>query len=228
MRGAGGEGLVIGHRAQARSISGGSAYMLSKRIVDMTVAALVLIVLLPLWSVIALAIKVTSPGPVLFRGTVVGRDGVPFRYYKFRSMRVEADNRIHQEWIKRYVSGNGLEDAGAGQFKLLGDPRVTAVGRIIRKLSLDEVPQLFNVLNGTMSIVGPRPPTQYEVDLFDDDARETLSVLPGLTGLAQVRARGKASYQRRIELDLEYVRTRSLALDLKIMAATPLVMLAGA
>src|SRR5581483_10573771 len=185
-------------------MGGGSLYALCKRGLDVTIAALVLALLSPLWGLIALAIKLTSRGPVLFRGTVVGLNGVPFQYYKFRSMRADSDNRIHQEWVRRYVAGTGLEGAGDGQFKLLADPRVTPVGRIIRKLSLDEIPQLLNVLNGTMSIVGPRPPTPYEAELFDDAARETLSVLPGLTRLSQIRARGKASYQQRLELDLEY------------------------
>ncbi len=222
-------------------------YTLAKRVLETFVAFSILILLSPLWLLVSLAIRLTSPGPVLFRGQVVGKDGREFTYYKFRSMAHNNDNTQHRFFIERYVQ-TGLkttvtasadssvepiaavspaEERAAPAFKLTGDDRVTRVGRIIRKLSLDEVPQMLNVIRGEMAIVGPRPPVVYEYKIYDDWCKQRLSVRPGITGLAQVRARGRATFDQMVALDLQYIQTRSLRGDLKIMLITPWTMLKG-
>lgn len=182
---------------------------LLSRALDLAVASLALILLLPVFAVTAVAVKVTSPGPILFSHERAGRNGRPFRVLKFRSM------RVNQE-IPAELKAE-LEE----RFKLTGDPRVTPVGRILRRTSLDELPQLFNVIAGDMAIVGPRPVTRVEVDRkYGEHAAEVLSVKPGLTGLWQVSGRSLLSYEDRVRLDLEYVRTRSIRGDLGIMLRT--------
>jgi lipopolysaccharide/colanic/teichoic acid biosynthesis glycosyltransferase len=221
-----------------------------KRALDLGVACLLLLLLVPLLAVAALAIKLTSRGPVLYRGTVIGRDGVPFTYYKLRSMVVDADDLPHRHFIEEYVAAAAGRHAApahgrtsragerAGRYaaaraetepvhKLIDDPRITPVGHVLRKTSLDEVPQMWNVIRGEMSLVGPRPPVPYEHELYTDYHRQRLAVLPGITGLAQVRARSRASFDEMIEIDLEYIRRRSLALDLVVMARTIGVVLTG-
>jgi lipopolysaccharide/colanic/teichoic acid biosynthesis glycosyltransferase len=164
------------------------------------------------------AIKLDSPGPALFRNTVIGRNAVPFTYFKFRSMRIDSGDDEHRAFIEKYVRENGgTESDGQMIFKFVGDRRVTRIGRFIRKLSFDEVPQLINVLRGEMSIVGPRPPLRYEYELYDGYAKQRLAVMPGLTGLQQVEARHTASFSDKIEMDLDYIRRRSLWLDISIM-----------
>ena len=145
------------------------------------VCAAALIILSPLWLLIALLIKLTSPGPVFYRGTVVGKGGRVFRYYKFRSMRADSDNKAHKEWLEKFVKEDAAfaEDASGQQvFKVVNDPRITSIGRWIRKLSLDEAPQMINVLKGDMSLVGPRPPVPYEYEHYDEVARQRVSVDP--------------------------------------------------
>jgi lipopolysaccharide/colanic/teichoic acid biosynthesis glycosyltransferase len=197
-------------------------YELTKRGLETLLALFILVVFSPLWLLVALAIKLGSPGPVLYRGQVVGKNGREFTYYKFRSMYHNNDNTLHRLFIQHYVNQTAIE------FKLTNDRRVTKAGKLLRKLSLDEIPQLLNVIRGEMAIVGPRPPLVYEYELYDATAHQRLAVLPGITGLAQVQARGKASFQQMFELDLEYIEKRSLWLDLKIMLKTPIVMLEGA
>jgi lipopolysaccharide/colanic/teichoic acid biosynthesis glycosyltransferase len=190
----------------------------------------------PLWLAIAAAIKLSSPGPVLFSRTVIGRRGYPFVYYKFRTMYHGNDDSTHRAFLERYVKQDkpfAVErDPGTGKessvFKVVGDSRVTSIGRLLRRLSLDEIPQLLNVLRGETSLVGPRPPLECEYQLYDDATRARLDVLPGLTGLAQVRGRGRLSFSEMVALDLEYVRRRSLLLDLQIMIATVTVLCRGA
>lgn len=204
-------------------------YDWGKRLGETLIALVVLVGLAPLWAILALLIKITSPGPVLFRGRVVGQGGREFTYYKFRSMRHNNDNSQHKAFIERYVKQASASPAdGSPQFKLTNDGRVTSVGRFIRKFSLDEVPQLINVVRGEMAIVGPRPPVPYEFALYDDWCKQRLLVLPGITGLAQVKARGTASFNEMVALDFEYIQQRSLSLDWQIMLKTPLVMLKGA
>lgn len=211
-------------------------YDQGKRVLDCLVAAGVLLGLSPIWLAIAAAIKLTSPGPVFFTRTVIGRRGQPFTYYKFRTMRHNNDDSAHRAFLERYVKENkpfAVErDPETGEerpiFKVVRDPRVTRVGSFLRRTSLDEVPQLINVLRGEMSVVGPRPPVEFEYRLYDDTTKARLAVLPGLTGLAQVRGRGNASFAKMVALDMEYSRRRSLLLDIKIMFATIRVLARGA
>lgn len=173
-----------------------------KRVVDLFVSLVALALLSPLWLLVALAIVLESRGGAFYRQERIGRDGRPFRLWKFRSMVVGAEYR------------------GAGALVERNDARVTRVGRIIRKASLDEIPQLFNVVSGEMSVVGPRPGLRYQVELYDDVQRRRLLVKPGVTGWAQVNGRNSIEWPRRIELDLEYVERVSLGMDLKILLLT--------
>lgn len=212
------------------------AYELAKRALDVSVAALVLAGLAPLWLLLAGLVRLTSPGPALYRSTVIGRHGRPFTYYKLRTMVVGGDDTVHRRFIAGYVQSDrpftAEADPATGQrrevYKVVGDRRVTLLGRWLRRTSLDEAPQLINVLRGEMSLVGPRPPVPYEYELYDDWARQRLLVRPGITGLAQVQARGTASFSAMVALDLAYIRQRSLRLDLRILLATPRAMLRGA
>ncbi len=206
-------------------------YLFMKRAVDLGVASCSLIVLSPVFLVVSVAIKLTSPGPVLFRGTVHGRNGEPFTYYKFRSMVAGGDTSQHKRFIRDYVlhgKGHTDEDTGEEVYKLTGDPRVTGIGKIIRRLSIDEFPQMINVLRGEMSIVGPRPPVPYEYELYDDRMKQRLLVKPGITGLNQIRRRSQSSFEQMYADDIEYIQNRSLWLDAKIMFKTPWVMFFGA
>jgi lipopolysaccharide/colanic/teichoic acid biosynthesis glycosyltransferase len=200
-------------------------YEIFKRLIDVTVAATTLVVLSPLWLTIAIAIRLTSPGPALFRRTVVGRRGESFTYFKFRTM-VVGDDSIHRRWLRDYV----LRDHPytGDSYKVTNDSRITSIGRLLRGTSLDEAPQLINVLSGDMSIVGPRPPIEFEFNLYDDSAKRRLAVKPGITGLYQVTARGRASFSRMLSIDLEYIARRSVLLDVAIMARTATAMFSGA
>lgn len=200
------------------------AYDLVKRILDIAIAIGVLLILSPLWVAISLLILVSSRGPVLYKGRVVGRGGKPFTWYKFRTMRL-GDDSVHREWIASYVTADTPYRPGV--FKVTPDSRVTVVGRFLRRLSLDEIPQMFNVIRGEMSIVGPRPPLDYEFDLYSDEQRRRLAVKPGITGLHQVTQRSRATFSAMLSTDLDYITRRSLILDLRIMLMTAAVMLAG-
>lgn len=207
-----------------------AGYAAAKRALDLLVSAGVLLVGMVVWLTIAALIKLTSPGPVFYRGTVIGRGGKPFRYYKFRTMVAGGDNSAHKQWLEQFVKQDAAfseSPDGKKVFKVVNDPRITRVGRVLRKLSLDEVPQMLNVLTGDMSLVGPRPPVPYEYEHYDDWAKQRLSVLPGITGLYQVTARSQVGFSEMVTIDLDYIRRRSLWLDLWIMVKTPLVMLLG-
>jgi lipopolysaccharide/colanic/teichoic acid biosynthesis glycosyltransferase len=195
-------------------------YELAKRALDVLVALLALALLSPVLLLAALLIKLTSRGPVLFRGTVIGRYGRPFTYYKLRTMVVDGDDSAHRRFIRQYVAQGPLR-------KLVDDPRITPVGRWLRRTSLDEMAQMINVLRGQMSIVGPRPPVPYEYEHYTPYHQRRLAVPPGITGLAQVRARSRASFEEMVAIDLEYIRRRSLALDVVIMARTIWVVLSA-
>lgn len=189
-------------------------YAFAKRALDVVVALFLLVIGMPGWLLIAGLIKLDSPGPVLYSATVLGRGCRPFRYYKFRSMRAGAPTAAHETFASQYIQGTHTSG------KLTDDPRLTRVGRLLRIWSLDETPQLLNVLRGEMSLVGPRPPLTYEFNLYDVRARRRLAVRPGITGLHQVNSRGRASFRRLVATDLLYIRRRSLALDLVILART--------
>jgi lipopolysaccharide/colanic/teichoic acid biosynthesis glycosyltransferase len=193
------------------------AYERVKLLLDFSVAAAVLALLSPLWLVIAVAIRMTSPGPVLFRRTVIGRGGRPFVYFKFRSM-VAGDDHHHRAWLEEFVRND--RPYKDGQFKVANDPRVTRVGRVLRRTSLDEIPQLLNVLRGEMSVIGPRPPIEHEFALYDDRARQRLLVKPGITGLYQVTARSAVPFSQMVAIDLDYINRRSLKLDAWILFQT--------
>jgi exopolysaccharide biosynthesis polyprenyl glycosylphosphotransferase len=185
---------------------------LVKEVVDRVGAAVLLVVCAPLLAAVAVAIRWDSPGPVLFRQVRVGRDGRHFTMYKFRTMYVDAEQRLSE--IRHLNEHDGV------LFKIRGDPRVTRVGRWLRRLSLDELPQLVNVLRGDMSLVGPRPPLPSEVAAYPDDMHRRLVVKPGITGLWQVSGRSDLSWEETIRLDLRYVENWSLTLDLVIMLRT--------
>ena len=179
------------------------------RALDIAVAAVVLAITSPLLAIAALAIRLESPGPVLYRQRRVGRGGEPFELWKLRTMVPKA------------------ETIGAGVYVLEGDPRITRVGRLLRRFSLDELPNLVNVLKGDMAIVGPRPTVQEQVDRYTDRQRRRLKVKPGITGWAQVNGRTSLPWPERIELDVWYVEHRSLWLDLKILAKTARMLATG-
>jgi len=201
------------------------AARLIKRAIDIAGSLAALILLSPLLFAVAIAIKLTSKGPTLFKQTRVGQYGVRFTFLKFRSMYFGSDPQIHQDYVARLISGGGdgeQGDANGGFYKIKDDPRVTPLGKFLRKTSLDELPQLFNVLKGEMSLVGPRPPIPYEVEAYDIwHRRRFLEVKPGITGLWQVKGRSRTKFEDMVRLDLEYARTWSLGLDFKILLETP-------
>ncbi len=186
--------------------------MLIKRVLDRLLGSLLFVVLTPLLAVIAIAVKLTSPGPVLFRQLRIGEDGRPFEMLKFRSMVADAEDRRAE--LEAHSEGNGV------LFKIRADPRVTRVGALLRRYSLDELPQLWNVVRGEMSLVGPRPPLVQEVVAYSADATRRLRVRPGMTGLWQVSGRSDLSWEESLRLDLRYVDNWSLALDATILWRT--------
>jgi len=203
-----------------------------KRAIDVSLSVTVLMVLSPVFLTIAAAIKLSSPGPVLFRQKRIGLHGVPFTFLKFRSMHCANDSQIHREYIKQFINGDAdsgrSEATGEVVYKITKDPRVTRVGRLLRRTSLDEFPQLLNVFRGDMSLVGPRPPIPYEVEDYDIWHRRRLfEVKPGLTGLWQVSGRSRLRFDDMVRLDLEYARAWSLGLDIKILLQTPRAVLSG-
>jgi lipopolysaccharide/colanic/teichoic acid biosynthesis glycosyltransferase len=200
-----------------------------RRAVDVAVSAAVLVVLAPLLVAIAIAIRLDSRGPALFRQTRIGLDGAPIVVNKFRTMHAGADSSPHREYIRELVTGEPALQSGNGRrlFKLVVDDRVTRVGRFLRRTSLDELPQLWNVLRGEMSLVGPRPVVPYELEHYHARYFRRFAVKPGLTGLWQVSGRNEKSYTEMVELDLDYVERRSLRLDAEILVRTVGVVLAG-
>jgi lipopolysaccharide/colanic/teichoic acid biosynthesis glycosyltransferase len=178
------------------------------------------IVLAPIAAVVAVLIKSTSAGPVLFRQERVGLHGSRFVMYKFRTMYHGADEAVHQTYFEKYRRGVAAPDQDGKRYKLQRDPRITPLGGMLRRLALDEIPQLINVLQGDMSLVGPRPAIPYEVDLYSQNDLMRLHAKPGMTGLWQVRGRDTVDFATMVALDLDYIRRRSLPLDLWIMLAT--------
>jgi lipopolysaccharide/colanic/teichoic acid biosynthesis glycosyltransferase len=203
-----------------------------KRMMDVVGSAAALVVLSPLWVVISLAIKLTSKGPSLFRQERVGQYGIPFTLLKFRSMEDQNDPSLHLEYIKRFISREvGPEKVGKSRkdiYKIQDDSRVTRFGRFLRRSSLDELPQLVNVLKGEMSLVGPRPPIPYEVENYDIwHRRRVFEVKPGITGLWQVLGRSRTTFDDMVRLDLRYASSWSIWLDIKILLQTPGAVLSG-
>jgi lipopolysaccharide/colanic/teichoic acid biosynthesis glycosyltransferase len=216
-------------------------YFVSKRMLDFFLAILALIVLSPLILVVAILIKLDSPGPILFRqdrvsirrriyNKTIYYQQVTFRCYKFRTMVCNADPSLHKSYVKALIN-NDCESMAALQggdtkiCKLIHDPRVTRLGRILRKSSIDEIPQFINVIKGEMSLVGPRPAIPYEVEMYKPWHYRRLETKPGVTGLWQVTARSTADFDEIVKLDIQYVDQQSFWLDLKILMRTPLAVL---
>jgi lipopolysaccharide/colanic/teichoic acid biosynthesis glycosyltransferase len=202
-----------------------------KRAIDITGSAMALLLLSPLFAIIALAIKATSKGPVLFCQERLGQHGGKFRFLKFRSMRTNCDSKIHEEYVTRFISGEVPIASGEGNtttFKIQKDPRVTPLGSLLRKTSLDELPQFWNVLVGEMSLVGPRPPLEYEFKTYDIwHRRRVLEIKPGITGLWQVEGRSRVKFDDMVRMDLKYARAWSLWLDMEILLRTPVAVIHG-
>ena len=184
------------------------------RAVDIVVGALLTIAFSPLMVLIAIAIKLDTPGPVLFRQRRVGRHQEPFMVVKFRTMRHDADHQVHRDYMLRLMQGNGPAP------KLAADERVTRLGHLLRRTSLDELPQLWNVLSGSMSLVGPRPPIPYEVSHYPEHWFARFAVKPGITGVWQVSGRSQVSLEEMIRMDVEYVDRRCARLNLWILIRT--------
>jgi len=203
-----------------------------KRVMDIVGATLMLLACLPLFAAIALAVKLTSKGPILFRQDRIGQYGRRFTFLKFRSMRVNNDESEHKEYVKQLISGvaDRVQTAnGEGVYKLVGDKRVTPIGKFLRKTSLDELPQFINVLRGDMSLVGPRPPVPYELAAYQTwHRRRVLQVKPGITGLWQVTGRSRVRFDDMVRLDLRYAISWSPWLDFKILLRTPAAVIKGA
>lgn len=201
-------------------VGGGPLYEVAARVRDLVLGIPALIVLSPVLLMCALAIRITSPGPAMFRQERIGRNGVPFRIYKFRTMRVGTDDHRHRDYVTKLLTEGEEEAARDGVFKLADDDRITAVGAFLRRLSLDELPQLLNVVSGEMSLVGPRPGIDYEVELYRPEDRARLLVKPGMTGLWQATQRNHVGMREMFELDRRYVQDRSIGLDFVIMVRT--------
>jgi lipopolysaccharide/colanic/teichoic acid biosynthesis glycosyltransferase len=190
------------------------------RSLDLAFGTVLSVLLAPLAVLLALIVKMTSPGPILFAQERVGQNGRRFTMYKFRTMYVGADAAPHRAYFEQYRQGIPAAGQNGRVFKLQRDSRITPLGRLLRRFGLDELPQLFNVIKGDMSLVGPRPPLGYEVDHYSERDRLRLSVKPGLTGLWQVKGRDVVDFAGMIDLDLEYVRRQALHLDLAIIVMT--------
>ncbi|MGA3316341.1 MAG: sugar transferase [Candidatus Korobacteraceae bacterium] len=206
----------------------------TKRVMDIIGSALLLVICAPVFLMIALAIKVSSKGPVLFRQPRVGHYGKPFTFLKFRSMHVDSDCSIHREYVTQLIAGQAERNPskgngdGAGVYKLTDDDRITRVGNFLRRTSLDELPQLLNVLRGDMSLVGPRPAIPYELAAYQTwHRRRVLEVKPGITGLWQVNGRSRVKFDEMVRLDLRYAETWSPWLDIKILLRTPRAVFEG-
>jgi len=205
------------------------SYLQMKRAFDIIFTLLLLIPLLFVMAIVAILIRFDSKGPILFRQKRLGLNGREFTMYKFRSMYVNSDDSLHRNAIVHYMNGKKLRDEAVtnNSYKLGDDPRITRVGELIRKTSIDELPQFFNVLRGEMTLVGPRPPLAYEVEYYTPRDWLRLSGKPGLTGLWQVHGRSQVPFRDMVEMDITYLQRQSFWEDLKLIASTPIVMILG-
>jgi lipopolysaccharide/colanic/teichoic acid biosynthesis glycosyltransferase len=203
----------------------------AKRLMDIVGSLMALVIGLPLFLAIAIAVKLTSKGPVLYCQQRLGQYGRKFNFFKFRSMSVDNDATIHREYVKSFIANaNGASQMAEGPvtYKIAADPRVTPLGRFLRKTSLDELPQFLNVLKGDMSLVGPRPPVVYEAESYRTWHRtRLLAAKPGLTGLWQVAGRSRVKFDDMVRMDLKYATSWSLWLDIKILVRTPMAVFSG-
>lgn len=199
-----------------------------KPLFDLIVASLFLLILSPLLAAVALFVRLTTPGPALFRQTRIGRDNRPFELYKFRSMYADCSDHAHRQYVRKLLTQDAPPTGGnGGLYKLENDPRITPLGRLLRKTSIDELPQLLNVIRGDMSLVGPRPALPWEVELIGPAHCRRFLVRPGLTGLWQVSGRNALTMRQGLELDVEYVSKQSFAYDLMILVKTVPVVLSA-
>ncbi len=217
---------TVARSAESRRLG----YYLGKRCIDLAISSIALIILAPLFLVLAVLVKLHSEGPAIFKQDRVGFDPRTgqvriFRLYKFRSMRVNSDPGLHREYVQSLIENN--TDPDGESLKMVDDPRITGIGRILRNSSLDELPQLFNVLKGDMSLVGPRPALPYEVEAYREWHKRRLLALPGLTGWWQVNGRNCVSFDESVLLDIYYIEHQSLSLDLKILLLTPWAVISG-
>ena len=204
------------------------AYLRTKRLLDISFTLLILLPLCLVIAIIATVICLDSKGPIFFRQKRVGLNGKTFEMYKFRSMYDKCDESFHRQAIARYLANERLNrGAETTQYKQVDDPRITRVGQFLRKKSLDELPQFFNVLRGDMSLVGPRPPLDYEVALYSEHDRLRLCGKPGLTGIWQVYGRSRVPFAEMVEMDIAYLQQQSIWFDLKLILLTVPVMLFG-
>ncbi|MCX6344115.1 MAG: sugar transferase [Armatimonadetes bacterium] len=196
----------------------------SKRVIDFIIASIGLLLAAPFAAIIALLIRVSGPGPAVFKQTRIGKDGKEFSFFKFRSMRVGCDDSSHRQYMKLFIEGDeeGLDKFQSGRkiYKLTGDDRVTAIGKFLRRTSLDELPQLLNVLRGEMSIVGPRPHIPYEVNMYKEWHRRRLKGNPGITGWWQIHGRSRVTFDESVKMDIWYLEHQSVILDIRIMMRT--------
>lgn len=191
-----------------------------KRAFDLAIAVVCLAVLLPLLVAVGVVVRITTPGPALFRQTRLGLDGRPFVLYKFRTMYHGCPDEPHRAYVRELLTTENARAGATGLYKLDADPRVTRIGWLLRKTSIDELPQLLNVIRGDMSLVGPRPALPWEAELFAAGHRQRFLVPPGITGLWQVSGRNKLTMKQALDLDVEYVRRQNFALDLTILLKT--------
>src|SRR6266516_3837591 len=222
-----GETMPVETLAIPRAIGINQNYERTKRLLDVLFSLLIFIPLCVIIAIVALCIRLDSEGPIFFRQKRVGRNGVEFDILKFRSMYVNSDDSLHREAIAKYMSGQRIGEGVANDlsYKDVDDPRVTKVGRFLRKTSIDELPQFFNVLRGEMTLVGPRPPLPYEVENYSLHDKLRLSGMPGLTGPWQVYGRSRVPFQEMVEMDIAYLRRQTLREDLKLIALTVPVMI---
>lgn len=199
-----------------------------KRAIDLTLAGLAMLILSPVFAIIWLAVTLSSRGPALFRQERVGRNREPFMVLKFRTMYTDNDDAIHRAFVTQMLTSDLPEQGGeGGLFKLEHDPRITPVGRWLRRTSLDELPQLLNIIRGDMSLVGPRPPIAYEIENYQPWHMERLKAVPGLTGLWQISGRSSVSFDEMVRLDIRYINEWSFRRDLAIIAKTVPVVFRG-
>jgi lipopolysaccharide/colanic/teichoic acid biosynthesis glycosyltransferase len=201
-----------------------------KRSIDIILTSMLLAVCFPFMVLIAVVIKLTSPGPVFFRQERIGLGGAAFTLLKFRSMKVCNDTSVHKEFVTNFIKAQNTKSCEtSGAFKIVNDRRITFIGGILRKSSLDELPQLINVLRGEMSLVGPRPPIQYEVDIYDIwHRRRMMEVKPGITGYWQVYGRSRTSFENMVRMDIHYIQYRNLLFDMSLILKTPFSLVRGA
>ena len=211
--------LLIARQGQSRTMA------CLRRGLDLVLASAALLLLAPVVAVVVLAIAVSSPGPVVFRQRRLGRDLNPFTVLKFRTMHANADSAPHREYVRTLIDSQDQGSSQGGLYKLAVDDRVTRVGRLLRKTSLDELPQLWNVIRGEMALVGPRPVIPYEAELYPSAYLARFAVKPGVTGLWQVSGRNERTYEEMVRLDVEYAERSSIGLDLLILAKTVWVVL---